>query len=542
MLGTLRKFPATFHVVNVMEIFERMAWYGFYAVAGLYITGSPETGGLGLSDEDRGVITGVVPFILYLLPVVTGALADNFGYKRTFLLAYMILAPGYFLLGQAGGFLDFFLLFLVVAVGAALFKPVVTGTVARVTTDETKALGFGIFYMVVNIGGFLGPLVATVVRGWGWSWVFLMSSVWISLNFIPLLALYEEPRVAGGASAAAKEPFSERMRRVWTDMTQVLGNARFFLFVAILLVLLMLAGGGRLSWTGFFVAGGAWVALNAVVDLALARGLAAPRGARAGVDAAERPEEWPAERPPLPRMRLGDWRFGLYLLLLGGFWTIFNQIFLTMPLYIRDYTDTTAIQDGVRSALAALPLVGGSLVAAWDGLLGRITEDGQIKPENLINLDALAIVFGQVAISAIFARRKPLATMILGTLVTAVSMLLGVWSAYGWICVASIVVFAVGEMMASPKSQEYVARIAPPGKEAMYMGYYFVAIALGNLFGGLLSGKAYGFFANPKTGIGRPDLMWLIFTGIALATALALYVFDRRCVRGAPRKATSDPR
>jgi hypothetical protein len=317
------------------------------------------------------------------------------------------------------------------------------------------------------------------------------------------------------------------MGRVWTDMTEVLGNARLFLFVAVLLVLLMLAGGGRISWSSFFIAGGAWVALNAIIDLSLAHGLPIPGGRRRGDDA--------GEGPPLPRMRLGDWRFGLYLLLLGGFWTIFNQIFLTMPLYIRDYTDTRIIQDGVRSVLAAFPFFGESLVGAWNGVLERITEGGQIKPENLINLDALAIVFGQVAISALFARRKPLTTIILGTVVAAVSMLLGVWSAHGWVCAFAILVFAVGEMMASPKSQEYVARIAPPGKEAMYMGYYFVAIALGNLFGGLLSGQAYAHFANPRTGIGRPDLMWLIFTGIALATALALFLFDRSCVRGVTR-------
>jgi len=112
-------------------------------------------------------------------------------------------------------------------------------------------------------------------------------------------------------------------------------------------------------------------------------------------------------------------------------------------------------------------------------------------------------------------------------LLTGVCMVLGIESSYGWICVLAIFTFAVGEMMASPKSQEYVARIAPPGKEAMYMGYYFVSIALGNLFGGLLSGQAYGYFANLETGIGRPDLMWMIFAGISVLTALLLFVFDR---------------
>ena len=55
----------------------------------------------------------------------------------------------------------------------------------------------------------------------------------------------------------------------------------------------------------------------------------------------------------------------------------------------------------------------------------------------------------------------------------------------------SLFTISIGEMMASPTSQEYVGRIAPADKKALYMGYYFVAVALGNLFGGILSGELY---------------------------------------------------
>jgi dipeptide/tripeptide permease len=72
---SLKEFPQTFWAVNTMEIFERMAWYGFFAVSSLYMTGAVSEGGLGFSDQDRGVLQGVVTFFLYLFPVVTGALA-----------------------------------------------------------------------------------------------------------------------------------------------------------------------------------------------------------------------------------------------------------------------------------------------------------------------------------------------------------------------------------------------------------------------------------------------------------------------------------
>jgi dipeptide/tripeptide permease len=99
--------------------------------------------------------------------------------------------------------------------------------------------------------------------------------------------------------------------------------------------------------------------------------------------------------------------------------------------------------------------------------------------------------------------------------------------------VLAIVIFAFGEMMTSPKSQEYIGRIAPADKKALYMGYYFVAVALGNLFGGLLSGLLYGKLARD---MGRPDIMWMVFAGLGVLTALALYAYDKWIVPAAKDK------
>ena len=77
-MSILRLFPRSFWMANVMEIFERMGWYGFYAVSSLYLTGAIADGGLGFSSEDRGVIQGLATFFLYLFPAVFGALADRY--------------------------------------------------------------------------------------------------------------------------------------------------------------------------------------------------------------------------------------------------------------------------------------------------------------------------------------------------------------------------------------------------------------------------------------------------------------------------------
>jgi dipeptide/tripeptide permease len=102
----------------------------------------------------------------------------------------------------------------------------------------------------------------------------------------------------------------------------------------------------------------------------------------------------------------------------------------------------------------------------------------------------------------------------------------------GWIVVSAILVFSVGEMMASPRSKEYAGRIAPPEKVGMYMGYFYWCVALGNLFGGLLSGLAYQHF-GPQ-GIDNPDAMWILFAALAGTTAVSLVIYNRWMMRRPP--------
>ncbi|MCH8968577.1 MAG: MFS transporter [Planctomycetes bacterium] len=218
-----------------MEIFERMAWYGWFTVMAVYVTGSVATGGLGFSTELAGALQGIVPFFLYLLPVVTGALADRYGYKKMFIIAYLVMMVSYYLLGQFHTVPTFFMAFMFVAVGAAIFKPVVVGTVARTTNESNSATGFGIFYMMVNVGGFAGPIVAGLVRGKGWEYVFMACSAWSALNLLIVLFFYKEPAVPGA------EQEKRSLRQVGDNMVEVLGNMRFFITVFTVVFALMFA-------------------------------------------------------------------------------------------------------------------------------------------------------------------------------------------------------------------------------------------------------------------------------------------------------------
>jgi dipeptide/tripeptide permease len=490
-----------------MEIFERMAWYGFFAVSSLYITNPRSEGALGFTSEQRGTLQGVVTFILYMLPVLTGALADRFGYKKMFIIAYSVLTPAYFLLGQAHSYIGFFMVFLLVAVGAAIFKPVVVGTVARTTNEETSAMGFGIFYMMVNIGGFLGPIVAGIVRGWAWKWVFVMSSIWIACNFIWVTLFYREP------TTEAKSETARTIRKVLSDMVDVLGNGRMFLAVFSIFTILVCATNEWITWRSALIIIAAWAVLNIVWDLFLRAGDSSGRS-------------W-----LLQPVRVGNWRFVTFLLVLSGFWTAFNQIFMTMPEYIRDFVHTKDILVSLYGAASTLHMNGLAMK-----IQAAIDSGYEINPEYLINIDAGAIIAFQVLVSFIMKRYPAFTTMVIGTIVAGVGIGLSGWAHSGWFVVACIVIFAFGEMAASPKSQEYIGRIAPGDKVALFMGYYFVAIALGNLFGGILSGVGYQKIAKD---MGRPDLMWWLFGLIGFVTAAALMIYNKYVVPGWKREVAA---
>ncbi len=496
-----RSFPAAFWVANGLEIFERMGWYGFYAVSSLYLTGAVAQGGLGFSSDDRGVIQGLATFFLYLFPALFGALADRYGYRLMFVAASLVMVPGYLLLSIPSTFWGFLGVYVLVAVGHGMFKPVVISTVTKSTTEKTGSMGFGIFYMMVNVGGFLGPIVAGVVRGWAWKYVFYASAGWSLLVGIAAFLFYREP--PRDAAAESQRPLSE----VFGGMVEVVGNARFFLLVVGLLTI-MVVGSKWLAFQLVFPVAAVWFAANFLWDLVCRRAGGGPAS------------PWFSQP-----MRVGEGRYLTFLLLMSGFWTSFNQIFMTLPEYIRDYTQTGDLIRSVGPLAGWVTRVAGGLGADTSNWGRAILDEGQVKPEHLINLNAFGIIVGQVAISYISRRLPALTTMILGTLITVVSFVLFVFGQAGWMVVVAILVFSVGEMLASPKSKEYAGRIAPPAKVGMYMGYFYWCVALGNLFGGLLSGVSYQYFG--PHGINRPELMWLIFAALALLSAVLLGVYNR---------------
>lgn len=219
-----------------MELFERLAYYGQATVLSIYLRNT-----LKFSEIEAGQLSSIFGGLLYLLPVFAGTLADRFGFRKAFSVAFSVLAIGYFLIGSVGmdafaGFYSGLPLFAVMtvililtAIGGSFIKPSVLGTVAVTTKPETKSLGFAVYYWLVNVGGAIGPLFAFMVRdtfGLGIQFVYVVSAVSCALMFIVNLLFYREVR---DESRELSESLGAKMK----NLVVVLGNGKFMIFLLI---------------------------------------------------------------------------------------------------------------------------------------------------------------------------------------------------------------------------------------------------------------------------------------------------------------------
>lgn len=189
-----RSFSRNFWTVIVMEFFERGSYYGVMSVLSVYLVLSTDAGGLGFSKESVGVIKSTITPLLYLLPILSGAIADRYGYRKVLFFAFAVMSLGYYFTSLATTYVPVFASLLLMAVGAGFFKPVISGTIARETDESNSTLGFGIFYWSINLGAFIFPLfLVPYMKTLGWNYIFIMAAVGTSWLLLLNLLVYKDP-------------------------------------------------------------------------------------------------------------------------------------------------------------------------------------------------------------------------------------------------------------------------------------------------------------------------------------------------------------
>jgi MFS family permease len=184
---------------------------------------------------------------------------------------------------------------------------------------------------------------------------------------------------------------------------------------------------------------------------------------------------------------LGNFRFVLFLLIFSSFYVVFWQEFVSAPLFLRGYVNPNANADLVLS------------------------------------VDALAVICFQILISYLTRKIPTFPAMTMGLVISSLSWLILVFFPTTLGLVVALVFLALGEMTQSARYYEYISRLAPPGQQGLYMGYAFLPIAIGNYFAGYLGGHLLHYFGDI---LHRPRQMWWVITGVGLAGALLMVIYD----------------
>jgi dipeptide/tripeptide permease len=207
------KFPKDFWLANVMELCERAAYYGFFILLTVYLTDL-----VGFSDIWGNTIAGVFAAFVYFLPPFSGAISDRIGFKNGLILAFGLLAIGYFFLGIFLSKIAVLFFLTVLMIGASFIKPLITGTVAKVSTEVNRARAFSLFYWVVNIGAFSGKTVVPWIRrGLGLEYINFFSAGMCVIALVFALFFFKE--------IESKEE-RKSLKEVFLALWKILGNGR----------------------------------------------------------------------------------------------------------------------------------------------------------------------------------------------------------------------------------------------------------------------------------------------------------------------------
>jgi POT family proton-dependent oligopeptide transporter len=412
-------FPRVFWVANSIEIFERFAYYGIYMGFGIYLQK------LGYSKGDLGVIQSIFLAISYLLPLFSGTFADKYGFKKMLIVSYLAYLPAILMLILFKSFSGIALTMLTIGFAAGIFKPLISATVRAVTDSTNKTLGYGVFYMMVNLGATFGPLVMGKLRAMSWDYVFYTAAASVFIMLIITIFFYKEP---------ARDIDNVTLKQKFRDMGVALSDFKFLVFLILL---------GLFFWMPF------WAFLN------------------------------------------------------------------ILTIYVYDFLDTAKLFLSVSSVIGqgiTKTLIASEVDGVW-----------RINAEAISNTGYIIILF-QVVISRVFEKRAAISSFLLGLFVATLGFIvLGFAVSYkNELLFLGVLLFAFGEMIASPRIQEYIMWIAPKEKAGLYMGTNFLAVCIGAASAGI-----YTWILGKYEDVRHPEYVMFTLAFHLLLGILAIYIFTK---------------
>jgi POT family proton-dependent oligopeptide transporter len=438
---TLFGHPTGLATVFLIEMWERLSFYGMRALLVLFLVHSATEGGLGLDVRSATAIYGLYVGGTYLASLPGGWIGDRvLGSQRAVLLGGIVIACGHLTLGFAPSSAVFFLGLLVIVLGTGLLKPNAAALVAQLYPQGGARLdaGFTIYYVGVNVGATLGPLITGyLAERHGWSWGFMAAAGGMAIG---VLQFVWSRRLLGeaGARPTARGPHASQ---------------------ALALGLLLLCALAALVFTGR-------IRFSPTTSLGASTGLIAAIAALyfayllfgAGLDGIE-------------RRRVGV----IVLLFLAAtlFWGGYEQSGSSFNLFAERDTDRTLHGFIVPAAWfqALNPLfivVFGPILGALWVWLGRRNLDPSIPLKFILGLLFMGLGFVVMAIAA----RRVVAGELAGMGALVLTYLLHTF----------------GELALSPVGLSAVSKLVPRRFIGQSLGVWFASLSLGELVAGRLAG------------------------------------------------------
>ncbi len=446
------------------ELWERFSYYGMRALLVLFMTAATAEAnpGLNFSVGTAAAVYGLYTFFVYVLALPGGWVADNlWGQRKAVFVGGCIIALGHFTMaGPLVGAPDvpsFFLGLMFIVIGTGLLKPNVSTMVGDLYPEggARRDAGFSIFYMGINLGAFLGPILAGFLgEGYNWHWGFSLAGIGMVIGLVQYRMGLDYLGDAGKLQTDDdEETLAARTRKFY----YIAGGAFAVMAIGGYFLLELISLEALASSLGYAVI---ILAVLYFAYLLIAGGHTA-----------------------LEKRRLIVifWLF----ILAAVFWSGFEQAGSSMNLFAADLTDRV--------------IFGWETPASW------------LQSVNALFIILLAPVFGSIWIWLASINKNPSIPIkfALGLLGLAGGFFVLAWGAANattdnlvspaWL-VVTYFLHTCGELCLSPVGLSSITKLAPKGRVGQMMGVWFIGAALGNLFAGLVAGRLESLAPNALFG------------------------------------------
>lgn len=476
--------PAGLRTLFFTEMWERFSYYGMRAFLVLFMVDAIRTGGMGLTDETATAIYGLYTASVYVLCLPGGWIADRLiGAQKAIWTGGIVIMLGHFTLAIPST-ATFFLGLMLVAIGTGLLKPNISAVVGELygTEDVRRDAGFTLYYMGINVGGFLGPLVCSTLAEsdrFGWHWGFAAAGIGMAAGLVYFRYSRKLLGDAGlHASLRAEVPEEQRQRRA---IQQRLGIGA----LGILLVTFLLM-------SGIVVVDAVAIATEATLVVVLFGAAYLAYLLRFG---------------GLTRVERGR-VLAIFILSMAAalFWAGFEQAGSTLNLFAERFTERVyggfEIPAGWFQTLnsAFILVLAPVFASAWVYLARRGREPST----------PVKFAMGLLTLAAGFAVMIPAAELVAGG-----GTVLPTW------LTVTYLLHTLGELMLSPVGLSATTKLAPRRYVGQMMGIWFLTSALGNLIAGLAAGRF-----NPES-IGDMPMLYGQIVLMTAGTGIVLLLIYR---------------